>query len=682
MALKLTPEEATAMYNVAKIKFDPTSYSLKGNLILDLKPKQLFKEHISAFNDTALETMIDSIYARTHKTAKTLTNVYDAHLSKFSNESVLCVQQDNLYVCEELLKIMLPLAYHSPKVLQTIVMMCVALNSQKSCSKCMAWFTIPEFQHIPYEQLYELEYLKTDLETPSHNLRIFKKLSTSVSNLPCGVGLSAVDDALVVSTFGAYFYAFEVIWAMRALPVEFKDIFEQCLIQCEKLDTYTAFYNPYINITATGVVINDELEKAIAIKSPKDRFKAYQEIYAKEHAAVNHSVNEYLKTIYPKRGLNTLLTAFASFVGQLSINHIRINTIRIVYEFCKANKWLPKIDRSELAAFGSHAGAIKDSETEQDLFRLDDDTSASICEDYEDDEDEDEDKDVESAHLDDTPLFEALDSLKASFSAGKYTFNVEDVVDTSPKSAAKYKAVAEKVTLINKLLIRKIKDIKTYNTGGKHSGQPSGKLDRKALYRYKYDPNIFYNNTYKTLESDLAFGIVLDESGSMSGKGIENGRISMVVLHETFKALNINHSIIGHTSDGKYHSEITRYQSFKEDKTHTVCKNYALISTCAKEGNCDSGALYYMEKALSRVQNKDKICLIFSDGAPTECTGTDLKNQVASMEKAGIKVIGIGINFPSIAKYYKSYANGRNLTDMLNIISKILEEYVLKKKDK
>ena len=152
------------------------------------------------------------------------------------------------------------------------------------------------------------------------------------------------------------------------------------------------------------------------------------------------------------------------------------------------------------------------------------------------------------------------------------------------------------------------------------------------------------------------------------------------MLHETFKALGINHSIIGHTSDGRYHSEITRYQAFKEDKTYTVCKNYALVSTEAKSGNCDSGALYYMEKAFSRVRNKDKICLIFSDGAPTECTGTDLKNQVAAMERAGIKVIGIGINFPSIAKYYKSYANGRNLTDMLNIISRILEEYVLKKK--
>jgi hypothetical protein len=49
------------------------------------------------------------------------------------------------------------------------------------------------------------------------------------------------------------------------------------------------------------------------------------------------------------------------------------------------------------------------------------------------------------------------------------------------------------------------------------------------------------------------------------------------------------------------------------------------------------------------------------------------------MEKAGIKVIGVGINLPSIADYYTDYANGKNLTDMLNIFSKILKEYVLQK---
>lgn len=88
-----------------------------------------------------------------------------------------------------------------------------------------------------------------------------------------------------------------------------------------------------------------------------------------------------------------------------------------------------------------------------------------------------------------------------------------------------------------------------------------------------------------------------------------------------------------------------------------------------------------MEKALLRTKNRDKICLIFSDGAPTECSGADLVAQVKHMEHVGIKVIGIGINFSSISKYYTDYANGKNLKEMLDIVANILKEYVIAKKD-
>ena len=52
------------------------------------------------------------------------------------------------------------------------------------------------------------------------------------------------------------------------------------------------------------------------------------------------------------------------------------------------------------------------------------------------------------------------------------------------------------------------------------------------------------------------------------------------------------------------------------------------------------------------------------------------------MEKAGIKVIGIGIDFPNIKEYYREYANGSSLKDMFDIVSNILKQYVLEKVDK
>jgi nitric oxide reductase activation protein len=244
-----------------------------------------------------------------------------------------------------------------------------------------------------------------------------------------------------------------------------------------------------------------------------------------------------------------------------------------------------------------------------------------------------------------------------------------------------YNAICENAHLLTQSLIRSIKEIKVYNAGGKNPGKSSGKIDRKNLYKYKTSKDIFFDNTYKIRESDLAFGILLDVSGSMSGDGIRYGTNTMIVLTEVLKSLNINHSIVTHDSDNWHTCNLTRYQAFREDKDYTCNRNYALANMRAGACNCDSGALYFMEKALLRTKNRDKICLIFSDGQPTECSDVELKEQVRAMERKGIKVIGIGINFPKIKEYYSNYANGSSLKEMFNIVSDILKEYVLEKID-
>lgn len=275
-------------------------------------------------------------------------------------------------------------------------------------------------------------------------------------------------------------------------------------------------------------------------------------------------------------------------------------------------------------------------------------------------------------------LSENLDRLVSSFKEKGHEFTIKEV-KASSDAKEKYIAVASKIKLLNSLLIKQIREIKTYNQGSKLSGLSHGRIDSKNLYKYQTSDNLFYNNKYEIRESDLAIGIVLDASGSMSGQKIIDGKISMVLLHETLRALNINHSIVDHTANGHHTTIIRRYYDFKESKYHTVAKAESLIDIIAREGNNDAGALYYMEQALLKTNNKDKVCLIFSDGEPTECSDSELKDQVKAMERKGIKVIGIGINLPEIANYYSDYANGKNLSEMVNIITKILKQYVLDK---
>lgn len=278
-----------------------------------------------------------------------------------------------------------------------------------------------------------------------------------------------------------------------------------------------------------------------------------------------------------------------------------------------------------------------------------------------------------------------LDGGSGSFKTSMYQMQVinakyEQTVDD--KAIEAYNKIAARSKIYTASFAKQLREIKSYNTGYKDSGKSAGKLDRKNLYRHKFDSHIFYNNEYKQKESDLAVGIMLDASGSMRGTGIENGLLTVLTLHEVLRSLNINHSIMDHTNCGRNHTcDVRVYQYFKDCKEYSPNRAYQIANIRARYGNCDSGALWYMEQALLRTKNKDKICLMFSDGAPTECSGADLVNQVAHMERNGIVVIGIGINFPEIAQYYTKYANGKNLGQMLNITSKILKEYILHKKE-
>ena len=683
-----TPKEATLLYNRNKIRFNPTSYTLKEHLILNRNVQELTKETISAYTYAAENLLFDAIIS--HETAaaslhsKLPTKMDDGSLPVSAADAAavkeynLSLALDYLTDCcsvpESLLK--------NSDLMNAIIRMCIALDSVESCGREMYWF-ITDLCTAPYAELHKFEHLKKAFEVQPLHLPMsfthdgidvmFNNTSGTVSPIP--TDLSCDENFRQATLYKAHYYAIEFLWAyLRLNDPELKRALAWSIEACGGEGMFRSLFT----VANSEIVIDKEIEAMVTINDPANRFKAYQE-YMEIHdndilkwAVAMSSANMYMP-------MNPIVAMFIGYAEGIAVTHARVNSLAILYTYCLDKGYISKCLENDLdnmfnnvTGLGAALG-VAINNPEKALMDLDPSAPSAPNTGGEVDDGQ--------KYQGDNGIFEALDTLNASFKDGGYTFDVKDirVTDTAVKSA--YDNVCSKVSLINKNLIRKIKEIKVYNTGGKNPGTSSGRLDRKAMYRYKYDPDIFYNNNYKQLESDLAFGIILDESGSMSGKGIADGKVTMIVLHETLKALGINHSIIGHTSrHGDHSCSIERYQSFKEDKTYTVCKNYALANIAAHSRNCDSGALYYMERAMDRVQNKDKIVLIFSDGHPTACSSTDLIKQVSRMEQKGIKVIGIGIDFPSISKYYSEYANGRNLQDMLNIVTSILQEYILKKK--
>lgn len=480
-------------------------------------------------------------------------------------------------------------------------------------------------------------------------------------------------EAYRMGIYQTLIYGCEILYQYSTIDnsLNYKDIIAKYFSHYASDDSSIVGTHLYTVNESEGIIINPKLDSCF-VSNPNDRFELFKQ-YLDDIFKDTFIVD--LKNLYTKLESFKVPLVFAKFVNQMhhyAVQKFRVNYVVFLYSLVKDRKLLDELKISYVSGMPLPTSDDVNIEYEDsfDLLPL----VTTKYEDLSKDKENPLNVEKESSII----KLDEIETLKKDNSI--YDYDVK-IIHSSDTEMDTYFKIANSVKMLTHNLSKQIKDIKVYNFGGKNPGLYTGKLDRKNLYKYKTDPKIFYNNTYKTKEMDLAFGCILDESGSMYGTSIENGRIVMILLHEVLTSLGINHSIIGHTSSNFHQCTINKYYHFKEEKAFSIAKPYSLAKITSKYGNCDSGALHYMEKSLNKVKNKDKIVLIFSDGEPTECTDLELKKQIASMESKGIHVIGIGINFSSIAQYYPDHANGKNLTEMINIIVSILKRYVLEKED-
>ena len=724
-----TDTEAIALYNSLKIKFNPHDYSFKDRLIFD---KNLISHSMLMFDFTTESELLNMICSKLkiHHGDIHIHDYFDnTYSTTWFNEITFSLDPAFIYKNNLLIDLekifngfkLNPKYYvclKNPEIakgtlLESIITLCISLKKSNSLVHNLKWLMHDKYIFVDLNDLNDLTFLEPEVCKNNDNLQILFNSMNETHYVPInnpsigndailgvmrGIKLSDYDDDEIPNEcalemiqkgfFEAIVFGFEILHHIESLENEiYKNTLKDLI--CADYNTTSVISTLYTTSCTGEFNLNSEISDIVLENNPKVRFDKIVN-YIKRTNLIDNS-KEWAKQYCTDSSLSIpyFFGQFLMYAEDLGIQTIRTKIVISLYEICRKNNIDFESTKSDtensMSSFiektdTSGISGISDTSSESKFSKDSKKTRSSM---------------MGKPHIPSTgtgemdgglksgtfsTTLEALDKVKASFEDNGYKFDVSDKVDFECKKD--YDIITDSIHLINQDLIKKIRDIKTYNEGGKNPGMKTGKLDRKNIYKYKTSKDIFYNNTYKIKESDLAFGIILDVSGSMYGKGIENGRITMIILHETLKALGINHSIITHTTHEGYHTcEIKRYQAFKEDATYNVKKNYALASIRAESGNCDSAALYYMEKALNRVRNKDKICIIFSDGQPTECSDTELKDQVRHMEHNGIKVIGIGINFESIKYYYKDNANGRNLKEMLDIVSNILKEYILKKED-
>lgn len=525
--------------------------------------------------------------------------------------------------------------------------------------------------------IFTLDTTKIDLNIFEYSIRSAKVMSRydgplSVTDVWAGITKAVPEEFLkVLCTSGlllTLIYLPEILFQMSKLPKDYYTAVAKMLSYRKP----SKIIEKYFYTTSAG---DFELNLNLSANFYEDndlRFEAFKDYTLKIIKDLGDLKSELP---FQDTELSCIIATLVEAANAHAWKKFRLDIATVLFTAAKKEGILRPEDYEITAtsSSGASGGLVENSDELVDFSTLSFNSKDSPV-------DEEMSKNIEKRTTSRPEMLDTADALKKNLKDSVYDFDVKRI-PISNKYLSSYRNISSKLNLETVSLIKQIRDIRTYNTGGKMNGLTSGKLDMKNLHKYKTTSKIFCRNTYKIKEMDLAFGIILDQSGSMCGQKIADGRAAMILLHDTLNALNINHAIMGHDSNSNMQSNIYRYWYFNEEKEHNLGVPTELAVLNALSGNCDSGALYYMEQLMKGVRNKDKIVMIFSDGQPTECTDKDLRDQVAHMEKNGIHVIGIGINFDSIKSYYPDNANGKDLKDMTKIIVSILKRYVLEKKE-
>ena len=213
---------------------------------------------------------------------------------------------------------------------------------------------------------------------------------------------------------------------------------------------------------------------------------------------------------------------------------------------------------------------------------------------------------------------------------------VNRIHEVDEKLVHQYQDICDPLIYISKQLQKSlVKQLKDNRTGGKQTGLIMGRrLDAHALCRN--DGKVFYKNRLPNEISELAVGLLLDESGSMcSADRSTYARAAAIILHDFCESLEIPVMVYGHTTGyDKQGNDTVELFSYAEFDSFDRDDKYRLMDIGARLCNRDGAALRYVAEALSKRPEAVKLLILVSDGRPSD---TGYSGEAAEEDLRGIK---------------------------------------------
>lgn len=192
---------------------------------------------------------------------------------------------------------------------------------------------------------------------------------------------------------------------------------------------------------------------------------------------------------------------------------------------------------------------------------------------------------------------------------------INRIASVDEEMVEQYDRIAAPLISISKQLQKSLlKQLKENRRGGKQTGLIMGRrLDAHALCRQ--DGKVFYKNALPNEIPELAVGLLLDESGSMSScDRCTYARAAAIILYDFCQSLDIPVMVYGHSTG---YGTVELY-SYAEFESYDQDDKYRMIDIGARGSNRDGAALRYVAEKLSRRPEAVKILILVSDGQPAD----------------------------------------------------------------
>ena len=209
-------------------------------------------------------------------------------------------------------------------------------------------------------------------------------------------------------------------------------------------------------------------------------------------------------------------------------------------------------------------------------------------------------------------------------------------------------------------------------------------IDSMNLYRISTDRKIFQKKI-DGQETKVRFKILVDCSGSMSGRRMHEAIKACYLLATSLQKLKIPFSIVGHSADGR-HVKMIEYIDFEHcRKKESLMK---LRSMKAYDTSRDGLTIFHASVDLIRHSKKDekKVLIVISDGNPHgwdnyhEKSKTDITSMWSYFEeKYDVQTIGIGIGegMESVQNLYKEHVVVEDVFELGDQLLKTIRQIIL-----